>query len=229
MPPKKKGSVKKKKKKTLVDVAPPPRPLYGPVGGVDCIERRMLSELTTRNDLVFVRLKQSDWAYSDFTVMVHASAPLYTLCRKIEEKHGRMASDAAGHTSLQLFRHPPNEKNILPPSDWHLRLDQVGMTGGTVEEQHQAIIYYNYVPATYSPLLQKEPQLILPSLSAEENEEKGMLNDADFMRDMDVRASSAATAQSPIASSSSGGNGAALLAANSSHLSRTISIAQTTS
>jgi hypothetical protein len=82
-----------------------------------------------------------------------------------------MASDSAtGTSTLQLFRHPPNEKNLIPAADWHLRLDQLGMTGGTVEEQHQAIIYYNYVPATYSALLQREPQLILQPLSAEEHE-----------------------------------------------------------
>ena len=107
MPPKKAGagSVKKKKKKTLVDVAPPPRSLYGVGSGNDNPEKLLLEKLVTRADLVFVRLKQADWQYSDFTVMVHASAPLYTLCRKIEEKHGRMGIDASGTTTLQLFRH----------------------------------------------------------------------------------------------------------------------------
>ncbi len=170
MPPKAKPLVKKKKK-APVDVPPVPRSLYGVGSGNENPEKSLLEKLVTRSDLVFVRLKQADWAYSDFTVMVHASAPLYTLCRKIEEKHGRMGLDASsGATTLQLFRHPPNEKNLLPPSEWHLRLDQLGMAGGTVEEQHQAIVYYNYVPAGSSALLQREPQLMLHALSAEENE-----------------------------------------------------------
>lgn len=198
MPPKKKGSVKKKKKKGLVDVPPVPRSLYGVGSGNENVEKILLEKLTTRNDLVFVRLKQSDWSFSDFTVMVHASAPLYTICRKIEEKHGRMASDAQGNTSLQLFRHPPNEKNLLPPSDWHLRLDQVGMTGGTVEEQHSAIIYYNFVPATYSPLLQREPQLMITKLSAEETEAlaEQRQNEVDFLSSMEMSAPSPSLVQS---------------------------------
>lgn len=170
MPPKAKPSVKKKKKKALVDVPPPARSLYGPGSGNENPEKLLLEKLVTRSDLLFVRLKMADLAYADFTVMVHASAPLYTLCRKIEEKHGRMGLDAAGHTTLQLFRHPPNEKNLLPPSDWHLRLEQLGMAGGTVEEQHQAIIYYNFTPAHSDALLQREPQLMLHALTVEESE-----------------------------------------------------------
>jgi hypothetical protein len=187
--------VKKKKKKALVDVPPPPRSLYGVGSGNDNPEKALLEKLVTRADLVFIRLKQSDWQYSDFTVMVHATAPLYTLCRKIEEKHGRMASDSAtGHTTLQLFRHPPNEKNLIPSSDWHLRLDQLGMTGGTVEEQHQAIIYYNYVPASYSALLQREPQLIVQSLSADDHDayhdqQQARHGESDFLAAMEINVS----------------------------------------
>ena len=202
MPPKKKkGSAKQAKKKSSADSDPPVRSLYGPDSGNDNVEKLLLEKLVTRADLVFVRLKQVDWAYSDFTVMVHATAPLYTLCRKIEEKHGRMASDpVSGQTTLQLFRHPPNEKNIIHPADWHLRLDQLGMTGGTVEEQHQAIIYFNYVPAASTALLQREPQLImLPRISVEEHElheqQQARHNDADF-----VEASSPSSSSSAFAS-----------------------------
>jgi len=166
--------------------------------------------------------------------MVHASAPLYTLCRKIEEKHGRMGLDTAtGATSLQLYRHPPNEKNLLPPSQWHLRLSDLGMTGGTVEEQHQAIVYYNYVPSAGSALLQREPQLMLKTLTAEESEayheaQANRATEQEFLQSMEMNSGAggsggggaAAAAAAPAgppklqsASSVSGGGGASASAA----------------
>jgi hypothetical protein len=169
-----KKATKKKKaggKKKAIDAPVPYRPLYPEGNAASSVERTLLSTLSTRTDLVFVKLKQSDWGFSDFTVMLHSTAPLHSVCRAIEEKHGRMGVDPIdGRTTLQLFRHPPNEKNELLASDWHLRLDQVGMSGGTMDEGHSAIIYYNYKPAEYSALLQREPQLILTNLSLEESE-----------------------------------------------------------
>lgn len=203
MPPKKASSGKKKKKKGLVDVPPVPRSLYGVGSGNENVEKVLLEKLVTRADLVFIRLKQIDWAYSDFTVMVHSNAPLYTLCRKIEEKHGRVATNMhTGLSSLQLYRHPPNEKNLIAQADWYLRLDQLGIQGGTVEEQHQAIIYYNYIPSASTPILQREPALMLQQLTQEESEleqEKLAANresnlEMEFMSNMEMNSGSNSTA-----------------------------------
>jgi hypothetical protein len=182
----KKPEPKKPKKKSRRPIPPPVKPLFGSEGyhRTDRTESALLESLVQRNDFIFVRLKQADWGFTDFTIMLTSSSTLLSVCRHIEERHGQIALDVTNMgSSLRLFRHPPNEKNIIPPSLWPLQLSQLGMVGGSIEEHQQAILYYSFIPAASSvsdpfptlhpssnPVLMRDPQLIVPKLTQEENE-----------------------------------------------------------
>jgi len=168
------GGVKKKKKAPL-DALPPPRPLYGVGSPHANPERQLLSTIQSSEDFVFIRLKQADWIHGEFTCLAHAkSFTLASVARAIEARTGRMAVNEEGESLLTLYKHPPHERNILPRSLWNSALEQLGWGGGPVGEQVQVLIYYNYVPAAYSPVIQRrEPQLML-----EYDEEKGMMDES---------------------------------------------------
>jgi hypothetical protein len=81
---------------------------------------------------------------------------------------------------------------------------------------------YNYVPATSSALLQREPQLMLKSLTAEESEayqeaQAARATEQDFINSMEMSSSSShnpgASAAPAAAGASIGGVGASVSAA----------------
>ena len=71
---------------------------------------------------------------------------------------------------MQLYRSPPHKKNEL--TDFSLTLEKIGISGGTVEDQQRAVIFYDFKPALASPLLLKEPGLMILDSFTEAQEEQ---------------------------------------------------------
>lgn len=174
MAKKKKG--KKGKKKSAAEEAPPTK-LYDEFNKD---EKDLIKMLESKKDWVHVELKLKGWTFGSFTTCVRTSTPLTYLIHKIEEQHARI-------TDLRLFRNPLSDKNEIKEEEWGATLKELGIHGGSKDDQEKAVFYFDFQPARSDAILLKEPNLMIPEDNQRKPEPRGSTMEA--RGSMDERAS----------------------------------------
>ena len=173
MPPKKKaaGGGKKKKSKPSISASATPSPLSVLLSSHHEATPALLASFPARTDLITLQLHLLSFPHLTLSFLLSTSSPLSTLSHRIEQHHGPSSV-------LSLFSSPTPPLTPLPLS---LRLQDVGCTGGSAEEERRYELWYDFVSDVTGSVVMKEPRL--PAELEEEGEEQ---SGADQQRGLQV-------------------------------------------
>ena len=147
----------KAKAKKYVDQDPPFKSVYegrdskSMTDALSYSECNKVVELHIRLITKFDSSKFGKWKAMNSSEWVRSDTRLGTIRRKIAERHGRIAN---------LAIYGPDKKNELLDDD--KTLENLGIPGGTKSEGLEGVLYYDFSPDFYCPLLLTEPNLRIP-------------------------------------------------------------------
>ncbi len=98
-----------------------------------------------------VNLKLVNWTFDNQTVILRATSPLYSLARRVIEKHGHVKE-------LTFYKGQVNQTNIMSQMD--STLASYGFEGASTTEEAKTVnVYYDFKPhIEASPLLLMTPR-----------------------------------------------------------------------
>lgn len=97
---------------------------------------------------VKINLKLVNWTFDNETIFVRSNATLYSLVRRIKEKHGHV-------NDLALYKGQVNPSNLL--EDFNQTFEGLGIEGAIRQDEAKAnTIYFDF-----RPILDSSPLLLI--------------------------------------------------------------------